>query len=119
MIAIAFCERESDLAPMTIWKRADGRLEAHRRRDDDVIDRSGHACRYDDAWMHLKTRGAYLRLDVVDDVDQEPPVSSYHYSAIDGGREWLRARESWHEVTDGTPRFERLPENPGREGETI
>lgn len=103
---IAFAERESDLARMTILRMPDGSLVARRRRPDDAIVPSYQTGRHNDAWMHVRSGGRYVRHDDVLDVESGKP--SYDYSAFSDGRLWLRPVAEWHEVIDGRPRFEPL-----------
>jgi len=110
MTPVAFCERVSDLAQMTILRREDGRLVARRRSPEDRIVPTFQTGEHDDLWRHVKTQGQYVRHDDVYDIDMDPVdgVPSYDYSAMTDGRLWLRTHASWHDVVDGIPRFEPL-----------
>lgn len=110
MKAIAFCERVSDLARMTIHRREDGVLVAMLRNRDDRIVPTFQTGEYEDLWMHVKTQGRYVRHDPVLDMDLDPVdgVASYDYSSMKDGRLWLRRQTSWHDVAEGIPRFEPL-----------
>lgn len=106
MNAIRFCERESDLAPMTIFRMEDGRLIARKRSPTDAITHDNAPAEFGDAWIHTKSQGRYTRNDQV--FDEDLAINSYHYTSQDNGREWLRAISSWHEILDNHTRFERL-----------
>lgn len=110
MTPVAFCERVSDLALMTIVRRDDGSLFARRRLPEDRIVPTHRDGTYEDLWRHVKTQGRYVRHDDVPDMDLDPGngVPSYDYSSMTDGRLWLRTHASWHDVVDGIPRFEPL-----------
>lgn len=106
MTVIAFAEREDDLAEMTIHRLEDGRLVARRRTSEDRIDGMRPKGRFDDAWIHVRSQGRYMRRDVV--LDEERGIQCYDYSSLENGRLWIRAIEAWHEIVDGRSRFERI-----------
>jgi hypothetical protein len=110
MTPVAFCDRVSDLAQMTILLDVDGVLRARRRLASDRIVPTFQTGRFGDLWRHVKTQGRYVRHDVVYDMDLDPVdgVPCYDYSSMADGRLWLRTHASWHDVVDGTPRFEPL-----------
>jgi hypothetical protein len=103
---VAFAERESDLARMTILRMPDGTLAARRRRPDDVIVPSYQTGAYNDMWEHVRSGGRYIRHDDVLDLETREPC--YDYSSCTDGRLWLRSRIQWHEEVDGKPRFRRM-----------
>lgn len=113
MTPVAFCERESDLAEMTILMDADGTLHARRRLPSDVVVEGLRVDSFDDVWTHVGSQGVYARHGAVLDLDLDPDgsVPSYDYSALAGRRRWLRTQRSWHDVVDGIPRFRRTPTN--------
>jgi len=102
MTPVAFCERESDLARMTILHDGD-RLVARRRLPEDVIVPTFQTGAYNDLWVHLRSGGRYMRHDEVTDLETGEPC--YDYSSIADGRLWLRTIAAWHETVDGKPRF--------------
>ena len=106
MIPIAFCEREADLAPMTILRAVDGRLVARRRLRDDRIVPTHRSGRHEDLWVHERAGGRYVRHDDVFDMDAG--LESYDYSAMSDGRLWLRPVREWREPSGGSPRFRPL-----------
>lgn len=110
MTPVAFCDRVSDLAPMTIMVGEDGMLRAFRRHASDAIVPTFQTGAFEDLWLHVKTQGRYVRHDVVLDMDLDPVdgVPCYDYSSMENGRLWLRAQSSWHDVVDGIPRFKPL-----------
>lgn len=110
MTPIAFCDRVSDLAQMTILRDEAGILRARRRIPSDRIVPTHRSGVFDDLWRHVKTQGRYVRHDIVLDMDLDPVdgVPCYDYSSMTDGRLWLRTHASWHDVVDGTPRFEPL-----------
>lgn len=97
-----FCERERDLAPMTVIM-VDGRMHARPRRPDDRPSSDGHMPTFQDRWTHVKSGGLYTRLDPV--VDDEDGTSSYTYRS-DQGRTWMRPVAEWFETSGERPRFE-------------
>lgn len=106
MTAIAFCEREDDLAKMTIHRLAGGRLVARLRRPEDQIVPGHQVGEYNDLWIHVRSQGRYIRHDDVHDEDRG--IDCYDYSSFQDGRLWLRAVDRWHEIVDGRRRFERI-----------
>lgn len=102
MQAIAFCERESDNAPMTILQDGD-RLVARRRLLEDSITPSFRVGAHNDLWLHVRSGGRYLRHDEV--LDLETGEICYDYSSFTDGRLWLRSVAAWHEIVEGHPRF--------------
>lgn len=107
MTAIAFAERESDLARMTIHRLPDGRLVARRRAPEDSILPTHRTGEFGDLWLHVGSGGRYIRHDVVH--DEELGIDCYDYSSWQDGRLWLRSIAEWHEPRpDGRTRFERI-----------
>lgn len=106
MTAIAFAEREDDLARMTIHRLDDARLVCRRRTPQDRIDPSHRMGEYEDLWVHVRSQGRYIRHDVV--YDEERGVHCYDYSSYENGRLWLRSVDAWYEIVDGRQRFERI-----------
>ena len=107
MTAIAFCDRESDLAKMTIHRLDDGRLVARRRRPDDSIVPIHRTGSFGDLWLHVGSGGRYIRHDEV--FDEDLGIYCYDYSSCENGRLWLRSIAEWHEPRpDGRTRFERI-----------
>lgn len=105
MTPIAYCERERDLARMTILRDGD-RLVARRRRPEDAIEPTFQTGALNDLWIHVRSGGRYLRHDEVTDL--ETGAVCYDYSSFEDGRLWLRPVDEWHAVIDGRPRFERI-----------
>jgi hypothetical protein len=103
MTIIAFCEREDDLAPMTLVE-IHGMIVARARMPHDVAPSSPRIGKLQDQWRHVRSGGLYLRHEAVLDLDRN--VWCYHYSSVIDGRAWLRAIEAWREIVDGRPRFE-------------
>lgn len=104
--AVAFADRESDLARMTILRMPDGRLVARRRQPDDMITPNHQTGRYNDLWLHVKSGGRYIRHDEVHDIELD--IACYDYSSFEDGRLWLRSIAEWHEEVGGRTRFELL-----------
>lgn len=105
--AVAFCDRESDLAPMTILIEPDGTVVARRRIDADRIEPTARTGRFDDQWLHVGSMGRYTRHDLVYDLETGTPC--YDYSSWADGRLWLRSIAEWFEMRpDGRTRFERI-----------
>lgn len=102
MTPIAFCERERDLARMTILQDGD-RLVARRRTVDDAITPTFQIGALNDLWIHVRSGGRYLRHDEV--VDLETGLTCYDYSSFEDGRLWLRPVAEWHAIVEGRPRF--------------
>jgi hypothetical protein len=102
MIAVRFCQREHDLAEMTILDDG-GRLIARHRLPEDRIDPAPRKGAFEDEWVHVKSKGRYIRHDLVLDIEED--VECYDYSSWQVGRPWLRSTVEWHEVTNGVPRF--------------
>ena len=108
-VAIAFCDRETDLAPMTVLREPDGSVVARPRLPGDRIVPQARAGAHDDEWMHVRSRTRYTRHDDVADLsDPLSPVPSHDYSSWADGRLWLRPVAEWEEPVDGRARFERL-----------
>lgn len=105
MKPIAFCERESDLAPMTILLDGE-RLVARRRLISDSIVPTYRTGAYNDLWLHVRSGGRYLRHDEV--LDLETNELCYDYSSFEDGRLWLRSVSAWHEIVEGSPRFKQI-----------
>lgn len=104
---IAFGDRESDLAPMTILVEPGGLIVARRRLPDDRIDPSPRVGAFDDQWLHVGSGGRYTRHDQVLDLDLG--LLCYDYSSWTDGRLWIRSVIEWHQAReDGRPRFERF-----------
>jgi hypothetical protein len=82
--AIAFADRESDLAPMTILVEPDGLVVARRRLPEDRIVPSARVGSFDDQWLHVGSNGRYTRHDQVLDVDLG--LLCYDYSSWMDGR---------------------------------
>jgi hypothetical protein len=106
MTIVAFAEREDDLAEMAIHRLGDGRLVARRRTPEDKVDGMRPKGAFDDAWIHVRSKGRYIRHDVV--FDEERGIECYDYSSLEHGRLWIRAIGAWHEIVEGRPRFERI-----------
>jgi len=106
MTAIAFCEREDDLAKMTIHRLDDGILVARRRTPMDRIVPTHRMGEFEDLWIHVRSQGLYIRHDIV--LDEERGTHGYDYSSYENGRLWLRAIDAWYEIVDGRQRFERI-----------
>jgi len=101
--AIAYAERESDLARMTIFQKSDGRMVARLRRPEDSLEPSHREGVYNDLWRHVGSGGHYLRHDEV--YDEDAGQACYDYSSYETGRLWLRSVREWHENVRGGPRF--------------
>lgn len=105
MRAIAFCDRESDLARMTIFDDGD-RLVARRRRIENRIEPTHQDGRYNDLWQHMRSGRRYVRHDDV--YDEDAGIACYDYSSNDDGRLWLRNAAEWEQEVNGVPRYQML-----------
>lgn len=105
MMPLAFCEREVDLARMTICRDGD-RLVARLRLATDRIEPTYQTGGFNDAWVHVSSGNGYVRHDEVFDLDAG--VACYDYSSNETGRLWLRPIAEWEQIVNGRPRFEPL-----------